>query len=287
MLRRRTLSSIGVVFIGVLPALWGPWGAAIAFALLGALILAELTAMLRRIGSAILWPVALPLLLAALVAAAAGWPVWVFGLLLAAATLAPGCVLIFRTSLDGTLAAWLATTFVTLYLAVPLAHATLLRGLTGGPPAAGHWLVALQERLGFAHTTRGLAWFLLALVTTWLTDVGAFAVGTRFGRHKMLPAVSPHKTWEGFAGGVALAVLTALITNFAFGVGLHPAVAAGIGALIGLAAAVGDTAESLLKRQTGVKDTGTFIPGHGGVLDRMDSQLFVFVVVYYVARAVA
>jgi phosphatidate cytidylyltransferase len=98
--------------------------------------------------------------------------------------------------------------------------------------------------------------------------------------------LSPNKTWEGFAGGVIVAVIAALVSNWCFGVGMQPVVALLVGLVIALAAVVGDLAESLLKRQTGVKDTGTLIPGHGGVLDRLDSQLFVFVVVYYVARAV-
>ncbi|MDQ6905751.1 MAG: phosphatidate cytidylyltransferase, partial [Chloroflexota bacterium] len=133
----------------------------------------------------------------------------------------------------------------------------------------------------------GLGWFLLALVTTWLTDTSAYVSGRAFGKHLMAPIISPKKTWEGFAGGIAGAILAAMIANWGFGVGLRIVVAALVGVLIALAATVGDLAESLLKRQTGVKDSGTLIPGHGGILDRIDSWLVVFIVVYYVARAVA
>lgn len=282
MLRTRVASSVIVVGIGVLPALWGPWGAAVAFAILGAVALAELVAMLRRIEYAVLWWLALPVVVLAPVAVA-GWPAWASGALGAVAVLGPGGVLIFRRTLDGALPTWVATTFATGYLAVPLAHVVLVRGLTGAVQPTAGWLVDLEARLGVPETTRGLAWFLVALIATWFTDVGAYAAGRTLGRHKMSPLISPNKTWEGFAGGIVFAVISVLVTNRVFGVGLHPAVAVVVGIIIALAAVVGDLAESLLKRQTGVKDTGTLIPGHGGVLDRLDSQLFVFVVVYYVA----
>jgi phosphatidate cytidylyltransferase len=286
MLGPRALSSVGVVLVGVAPALWGPWGVAVAFAILGAVALTELVAMLRRVDYPVLWPVALLILVLALIATAARWPDWVFGALVAAAALGPSLILIFRASLDGTLATWVATTFATAYLAVPMAHIVLVRGIAGETTGAGHWLTTLERHLGAASTTRGFAWFLLALVTTWLTDVGAYAAGRMLGRHKMTPVLSPNKTWEGFAGGVVVAVIVALVANWCFGIGMRPVIALAVGIVIALAAVVGDLAESLLKRQMGVKDTGTLIPGHGGVLDRLDSQLFVFIVVYYLARAV-
>jgi phosphatidate cytidylyltransferase len=286
MLGPRVLSSVGVVLVGVVPALWGPWGVAVAFAVLGSVALTELVAMFRRVDEPVLWPITLPILLLALAATAARWPDWVFGALVAVAALGPSVILIFRTSLDGTLATWAATTLATAYLVVPLAHIVLVRGIMGETTGAGHWLTTLESHFGMASTTRGFAWFLLALVTTWLTDVGAYAAGKTVGRHKMTPVLSPNKTWEGFAGGVIVAVIVAAIANVCFGLGMRSVVALGVGLVIALTAVVGDLAESLLKRQTGVKDTGTLIPGHGGVLDRLDSQLFVFVVVYYVARAV-
>lgn len=286
MLGPRALSSVGVVLVGVVPALWGPWGVAVAFAVLGSIALTELVAMFRNVEYPVLWPFVLPILLITLVATAARWPDWVFGALVAAAALGPSVILIFRPSLEGSLATWVATTFATAYLVVPLAHIVLVRGIMGETTGAGHWLSTLEGHLGMAATARGFAWFLLALVTTWLTDVGAYAAGRTLGRHKMTPVLSPNKTWEGFAGGVVAAVIVTLIANWCFGIGMQPVVALVVGVVIALTAVVGDLAESLLKRQTGVKDTGTLIPGHGGILDRLDSQLFVFVVVYYVARVV-
>src|SRR5438105_1077948 len=115
MLGPRVLSSVGVVLVGVVPALWGPWGVAVAFAVLGTVALTELVAMFRRVDYPILLPVVLPILILALIATAAQWPAWVLGALVAVAALGPSLVLIFRSSLDGTLAAWVATTFAAAY----------------------------------------------------------------------------------------------------------------------------------------------------------------------------
>jgi phosphatidate cytidylyltransferase len=129
----------------------------------------------------------------------------------------------------------------------------------------------------------GLAWILLALVITWANDTFAYFAGVAFGRHRMLERISPKKTWEGFAGGAAGTVALALAARWlmkpelgALSVGTTVLVAAG-GALLG---PLGDFCESLLKRAAGVKDSGKLIPGHGGMLDRIDALLFVVPWVY-------
>ena len=125
----------------------------------------------------------------------------------------------------------------------------------------------------------GIVWTMLALVTAWLTDTGAYLAGTRLGRHKFFPAISPKKTWEGAIGGWIAAPLTMLALGWLFSLPLlHCAI---LGFLIGIAATFGDLAESLLKRQTGVKDSSNIVPGHGGMLDRLDSLLFTAVVTFY------
>jgi phosphatidate cytidylyltransferase len=286
MFRQRALSSVGVVIIGVVPALFGVWGVAAAFALLGILGLTELRAMFGKLDFAVAVPVGIVVMLPTVVAVAARWPGWVYGALAAATLIAPVVALIFRPSLDGTLPSWIATVFATLYIAVPLGHVVAVRQIAGVTTGAGGWLTSIEDRLGFRGAALGLAWFLLALITTWLTDSLAYLGGRAFGRHLMAPAISPKKTWEGFAGGIAGAILAAAVANWCFGIGMRVVVAALVGVLIALAATVGDLAESLLKRQTGVKDSGTLIPGHGGILDRIDGLLFAFIVVYYVALAV-
>ncbi|MGI4760141.1 MAG: phosphatidate cytidylyltransferase [Janthinobacterium lividum] len=108
----------------------------------------------------------------------------------------------------------------------------------------------------------------------WAADTGAYFAGKNFGRHKLAPSISPGKTWEGWAGGAALT----LATGWAAGYFLpdiplgHRLVAAGVVAVFG---PLGDLAESMLKRSAGVKDSGTFLPGHGGLLDRFDAFLLV------------
>ena len=130
--------------------------------------------------------------------------------------------------------------------------------------------------------TDGLWWMGLALVGTWAFDTGAYLVGRAFGRHKLWPEVSPGKTWQGTIGGLLLTVglCEGVLPLLHFG---GYGLAAGLGVLIAVLAQVGDLVESVIKRQVGVKDAGSFLPGHGGILDRIDGLLFSTVGVYYVA----
>lgn len=126
----------------------------------------------------------------------------------------------------------------------------------------------------------GAAWLFLVLAITWIQDSAAYFVGRALGRHKLAPILSPKKTWEGFAGGMAASILTALAAVALLGLPIGYLAAALIGAAAGVAGPIGDLGESLIKRQIGVKDSGNLIPGHGGILDRMDSLLFTGPVVY-------
>jgi phosphatidate cytidylyltransferase len=113
-------------------------------------------------------------------------------------------------------------------------------------------------------------WYLLILLLfTSAADIGAYFAGRAFGRHKLAPLVSPGKTWEGVAGGVALVMLVAAVADRWLPVALGPFVLLGI--CVALLSVVGDLSESLFKRQAGVKDSGSLFPGHGGLLDRVDS----------------
>lgn len=125
----------------------------------------------------------------------------------------------------------------------------------------------------------GTGYTALALVATWACDITAYFIGVNFGKKKLCPRISPNKTIAGAWGG--LAGSTAGLA--AIGLALHLPVAhlLILGVLAGLAAEAGDLAESALKRYTGVKDSGRLLPGHGGLLDRCDSLLFVAPVVYY------
>lgn len=125
-------------------------------------------------------------------------------------------------------------------------------------------------------------WLLLAIGLVWLVDAGAYLIGSRFGKRVILPRLSPKKTLEGFLGGVLVGVLTGAVLGWLLrdvGFGFSPLIGAILGGLIGLVAFYGDALMSLIKRSLGVKDSGKLLPGHGGVLDRLDSMLWAFVVV--------
>ena len=125
-----------------------------------------------------------------------------------------------------------------------------------------------------------LAWVLLLFLITWLGDGGAYFCGRAFGKHKLAPVVSPNKTWEGVWGGMALAVLGALGLRAWLLPELPWFHAVALGVLLTGTGVLGDLAESLVKRASGVKDSGRIMPGHGGFLDRVDSLLFSAPVLY-------
>lgn len=120
----------------------------------------------------------------------------------------------------------------------------------------------------------GRRWAMLAIVLVWVADSGAYFFGQRFGRRKLIPAISPGKTWVGLWGGLVCALAVTLACAPLVGVGtVQLPVLAVLGLLGILASVAGDLFESLMKRHAGMKDSGTLIPGHGGVLDRIDGLL--------------
>lgn len=125
----------------------------------------------------------------------------------------------------------------------------------------------------------GRAWTLLLLLTVWAADGGAFFVGKLVGGPKLWPRFSPNKTWSGFFGGLAAATAAALAHVLVIGPSLFWPVALVLGFLTGAAAMAGDLWESMLKRRFGVKDSGDLIPGHGGLLDRVDGLMFATIAV--------
>jgi phosphatidate cytidylyltransferase len=115
----------------------------------------------------------------------------------------------------------------------------------------------------------GAGWTLFVLVLVWAADTGAFFAGKAFGRHRLAPDVSPGKTWEGVAGGLLLAGVTAAVASRGLDQPLLPLVL--VSFVVAVFSVVGDLTESLFKRFAGVKDSGHLIPGHGGLMDRLDS----------------
>jgi phosphatidate cytidylyltransferase len=143
-----------------------------------------------------------------------------------------------------------------------------------------NWLLGYGVRLRALEG--GSAWLLLLVWVTWLGETAAYVIGAGLGRRKLVPAISPGKTVEGAVAQVAVSILAAIAAAW-FVPELRPGPAAIIGAGLGVVGQVGDLVESALKRSVGTKDTGHLIPGHGGILDRLDGLLFNTPVLFYYA----
>ena len=146
----------------------------------------------------------------------------------------------------------------------------------------GHGLAIydIADSLGGAENL-GRNWLLFTLAGTSASDTGAYAVGRLVGRHRMAPRVSPGKTWEGAAGGFFTSIAAMLAVGGLLGVGVELWEYAVVAVVVAIVAQAGDMVESSLKRAANVKDSGSIMPGHGGLLDRIDSILFALPAVYY------
>ena len=132
-------------------------------------------------------------------------------------------------------------------------------------------------------TETGCWWLLLAILTVYAADTGAYAVGRLIGRHRLAPSISPGKTWEGTAGGMLFAVIAAVLLGALFPLRLEIWHLAVIGVILGAVSPIGDLVESKIKRLADAKDSGNLFPGHGGMLDRLDSLLPSLIAVYILA----
>jgi phosphatidate cytidylyltransferase len=158
---------------------------------------------------------------------------------------------------------WALSAAGALYVGWPLAHVELLRQLPDGE-----------------------AWLVLAIACTWATDTGAYIFGSLFGSRKLAPSISPGKTVEGSFGALLVTAPVGALVGGATGLGVGVWVLMLVSLGLSVAAQAGDLAESYMKRAAGVKDSGRILPGHGGLLDRIDGLLWVVVVAYYLAYAV-
>lgn len=135
-------------------------------------------------------------------------------------------------------------------------------------------LVFAFSALELAAVDGGRLLILVTLVLVWAMDVGGYFFGKQFGRSKLAPEISPNKSWEGFWGGVLLAVVVAVFSGM-FVIPLEKGgllTFTALCVLVGMASVIGDLSESMFKRQAGIKDSGSLLPGHGGLLDRLDSS---------------
>ena len=173
-------------------------------------------------------------------------------MLLLAAAMLPG------REITGYLKSVAATFFGVVYVAVPLSLLV--------------WVCLQQD---------GPYWTLFTLVVIWVSDSAAYFVGRAFGKHKSSPRISPNKTWEGTCASFAAALLVGLLYALFFWEGSRSGELVVLAACLNVAGQLGDLAESALKRSAGVKDSSHLIPGHGGVLDRIDAVLFAAPVLWY------
>lgn len=176
-------------------------------------------------------------------------------------TIASLVAVVARSAVKDTLKDWALTVAAPLYVGGLLSHGVLLR-----------------------ETEKGVEWVIFALLCTFATDTSAFFVGRYLGKRRLSPRISPGKTWEGAFAGLAGGMVAALGLAPLLSLPVNVGWALGLGAAVGVFGQVGDLAESALKRSAGVKDAGALIPGHGGILDRIDSVVFTIVVVYYFVR---
>ena len=148
-----------------------------------------------------------------------------------------------------------------------------------------------KEEFNFFQDQRveGTYYIVFFIIVTKFSDMGAYLVGSLIGKHKMIPRVSPGKTWEGFGGAIVISTGASLLFAHLFRdhlVGMSMMHAVVLGVMLSLAAVIGDLIESLMKREAGVKDSGSYFPGIGGILDLLDSLLFNAPLMYLYLRHV-
>ncbi|MBM5816302.1 MAG: phosphatidate cytidylyltransferase [Cyanobacteria bacterium K_Offshore_surface_m2_239] len=270
--------------VGALIILLGGWWFTVAVGVIVQLGLLEFFRMARFKGmrpAARTTLVAVQLLLVStMVATSNHWPAGdQVGDVAAAVLPASGAVIcgwLLLQPLTGTIADIAASIFGLFYLGFLPSHWIKLRAITD--PALAPRLTGSIAGLGWPWTS-GLALTLLAAILIVATDIGSYGIGRRWGRRPLSP-ISPGKTIEGALGGVGCAALVGAVGGVLLGWRMGWLLGALLGVVVAVFAVVGDLTESMMKRDAGVKDSGDAIPGHGGILDRIDSYLFVPAVVY-------
>ncbi len=281
-MRERLLGSVGVVAVGLVALLLGGPVYVAVMTGIGLLAYQEF----RRIAAAVGLSVSKAGYGFIIFGAAAGW-IDDRSLMFAVVTLAalmPLALGVFRAGrqpiLTGAaslassagLGGWAATSCASLFVTIPTMFGISLREREAGGEA--DWLASFADALALGWDGRptGLGWIATFTLIGWLSDTGAYLVGRRWGRRPLAPTVSPKKTIEGAIGGLIGSALAAGAGVLIFDLDCPLWLGVLVGVILGGIGMVGDLGESLIKRQAGVKDSGTLIPGHGGILDRFDAM---------------
>jgi phosphatidate cytidylyltransferase len=283
-MKTRSISAVGVVLVGIIPALFGGPVWALTFAAICMIAFIEFHGLASNISGRI------PKVGILLIPCFAAIPFTnnqerlAMGLV-ALAVFLPLMSATRRRNLSGATTDWALSAAGTLYLGAALFGAVQLRQMSG--TVSRQWLTDLDSSLSVEWTNapRGLAWVITVILCTWLADTFAYMAGSKIGRHKLSPVVSPNKSKEGFGAGILAAAITGVICFWGFGLTSHWLWGLLFGAIIAWIGLYGDLGESVLKRDAGVKDSSDLIPGHGGFLDRIDALIFTFVAGWFLALA--
>jgi phosphatidate cytidylyltransferase len=257
MLSRRLVSAFILIPVITLLVFLGSWPLLMALAIVGLLAGYEYLDLLRGLGTSPCRPVSLLLLLLSIADSfwiqwdILPWALWPFMAILLAEQ-------VFHRNRPGSVHSWAGALAGALYIGLGLGFFLRMRALDQG-----------DFRV------------MIVLVATWISDSGAYFVGVSRGKRRLAPEISPNKTWEGVWGGLIAGVPAVWLPSWLL-LGLPHWQGIVLGIVLVVAATLGDLAESVIKRQVGVKDSSGLIPGHGGMLDRIDSLLFVGPAVYYV-----
>ena len=281
MLRQRAISSVGVVVVFIVPALFGSPIFTIAIGLIAYGALVEIYRAFQRINvRPSLWSGMLALIALFIVAGTDAPFIGLAGAL-TAYTIVSLAQHLLKRDIAGSLVDWVFSLTGLMYVGLTMMHFVLMRRLQG--PVDTDWIVRVDNVIGDGGAALGLGWLLYVLSVTWATDVSAYLGGRRWGNTKLIPHVSPGKTREGAVAGLIGGTVAGALASSVFGLPVPLALMALISFAVAIATTIGDLLESLIKREIGIKDMGTFIPGHGGILDRVDSLLVTVPFTYYIA----
>lgn len=282
MLRQRAISALGVGIVFIVPALFGSpiFTIAMWFIAYGALI--ELYRGFQRTGVHPSNWSGLLAMIALFFVAGTNAPFLALMGTMTAYTIISLAQHLLKSDIEGSLRDWVYSLSGLMYVGLTMMHFVLIRRIQGD--ADQSWVVEADNVIGDGGAALGLAWLLWVLAITWMTDIGSYLGGRRWGQAKLIPHVSPGKTREGAIVGLILGTITGLVAAALFGVPVPFLIMLVVSVLVAVAVIIGDLCESLIKREIGIKDMGAVIPGHGGVLDRVDSLLLTIPLTFYAAQ---